>query len=266
MSKVILITGGSSGIGKAIADYLSEKNDHIVYGSSRNLNKLENTPFLPVKLDVTSDQSINDCVKKIIKDQGRIDVLINNAGVGITGPLEETPNVEIEKHFKTNLYGPINLIKMVLPHMRKNNSGLIINITSIAGYIGTPFRSIYSAGKSSLDIISETLNMETKDFNINVVCIAPGDYLTNISKGRFHSPVIEGSPYQLKYDSSLKKMNENITKGANPIKVAKLVNKIIHLKNPRKKYISGSFLERFGIVLKFILPQKFFEYLVLKLF
>ena len=133
MSKVILITGGSSGIGRAIATYLSEKNDYIVYGSSRNLNKLENTPFLPVELDVTSEQSINDCVEKIIKDQGRIDVLINNAGVGITGPLEETPNSEIEKHFKTNLYGPINLIKKVLPNMRKNNSGLILNITSIAG-------------------------------------------------------------------------------------------------------------------------------------
>ena len=168
MSKVILITGGSSGIGKAIATYLSKNNGYIVYGSSRNLKKLENTSFLPIKLDVTSKESISKCIQKIIKDQGRIDVLINNAGVGITGPLEETPNAEIEKHFKTNLYGPINLIKTVLPYMRKNNSGLIINITSIAGHIGTPFRSIYSAGKSSLDIISETLNMETKDFNINV--------------------------------------------------------------------------------------------------
>ena len=266
MSKVILITGGSSGIGKAIATYLSKNNGYIVYGSSRNLKKLENTSFLPIKLDVTSKESISKCIQKIIKDQGRIDVLINNAGVGITGPLEETPNAEIEKHFKTNLYGPINLIKTVLPYMRKNNSGLIINITSIAGHIGTPFRSIYSAGKSSLDIISETLNMETKDFNIKVVCVAPGDYLTNISKGRFHSPVIQGSPYEFKYNSSLNKMNENITKGANPIKVAKLVNKIIHSKNPKKKYISGSLLERFGIILKFILPQKVFEFLVLKLF
>ena len=116
-----------------------------------------------MKLDVTSDQSINECVKKIIKDQGRIDVLINNAGVGITGPLEETPNVEIEKHFKTNLYGPINLNQNgFTSYMRKNNSGLIINITSIAGHIGTPFRSIYSAGKSSLDIISETLKYGDK--------------------------------------------------------------------------------------------------------
>ena len=104
MSKVILITGGSSGIGKAIATYLSKNNDYIVYGSSRDLKKLENTSFLPIKLDVTSQGSISECVQKILKDQGRIDVLINNAGVGITGPLEETPNAEIEKHFKTNLY------------------------------------------------------------------------------------------------------------------------------------------------------------------
>ena len=266
MSKVILVTGGSSGIGRSIASYVHEKNNYVVYGSSRDIKKLDDVSFVPIELDVTSEKSINGCVEKIINEQGRIDVLINNAGVGITGPLEEIPNSEIEKHFKTNLYGPINLIKKVLPHMRKNNNGLIINITSIAGHIGTPYRSIYSAGKSSLDIISETLNMETKDFNVKVVCVAPGDYLTNISKGRFHSPVLEGSAYQHKYESSLKKMNENITKGANPIKVAKLVNKIIHLKNPRKKYVSGSFLERFGIILKFVLPQRFFEYLVLKLF
>ena len=266
MSKVILVTGGSSGIGRAIATYVNEKNNYVVYGSSRNLKKLDDVAFVPIELDVTSEKSINECIEKIISENGKIDVLINNAGVGITGPLEETPNSEIEKHFKTNLYGPINLIKKVLPYMRKNNGGLIINITSIAGYIGTPYRSIYSAGKSSLDIISETLNMETKDFNVKVVCVAPGDYLTNISKGRFHSPVIEGSTYQHKYESSLRKMNENISKGANHLKVAQLINKIIHLKNTRKKYVSGSFLDRFGIILKFILTQRLFEYLVLKLF
>jgi short-subunit dehydrogenase len=108
--------------------------------------------------------------------------------------------------------------------------------------------------------------METKGFNINIVCVAPGDYLTNISKGRFHSPIIKGSVYEKSYKASLDKMNENIKKGANPIKVAKLIDKIINTKNPKLKYVSGSFLERFGIVLKFILPQKLFEYLVLKLF
>ena len=167
MSKVILITGGSSGIGKAIATYLSKNNSYIVYGSSRDLKKLENVSFLPIKLDVTSEESISECVQKIIKDQGRIDVLINNAGVGITGPLEETPNAEIEKHFKTNLYGPINLIKTVLPYMRKNNSGLIINITSIAGYLGLPYWGTYCASKSSFNIIAESLNIELKKYNVD---------------------------------------------------------------------------------------------------
>mgnify|MGYP006234292555 FL=1 len=150
--------------------------------------------------------------------------------------------------------------------MRIENRGLIINITSIAGHIGTPYRSVYSAGKSSLDIISETLSMEVKDFNIDVVSIAPGDYLTDISSRRYHSALIKGSPYEKKYSSSLKKMNKNVSKGANPIKIAKLVFKIVNTKNPKKNYISGSALEKFGIILKFILPQRFFEYLVLKLF
>ena len=108
--------------------------------------------------------------------------------------------------------------------------------------------------------------MEVKDFNINIVCVAPGDYLTNISKGRFHSPIIKDSSYETSYKSSLDKMNDNIKKGADPIKVAKLIYKIINTDKPKIKYISGSFLERFGIILKFILPQKVFEYLVLKLF
>ena len=266
MSKIILITGGSSGIGRAIASFLSSRDDYIIYGTSRNIENHKNLNFNLIQLDVTSIDSINACIDKVISKHGKLDILINNAGVGITGPMEETPNEEIEKHFKTNLYGPINIMKKVLPHMRKNNSGLIINITSIAGHIGTPFRSIYSAGKSSLDIISETLNMEVKDFNINIVCVAPGDYLTNISKGRFHSPIIKDSSYETSYKSSLDKMNDNIKKGADPIKVAKLIYKIINTDKPKIKYISGSFLERFGIILKFILPQKVFEYLVLKLF
>ena len=114
MSKVILVTGGSSGIGRSIASYIHEKNNYVVYGSSRDIKKLDVVSFVPIELDVTSEKSINGCVEKIINEQGRIDVLINNAGVGITGPLEETPNSEIEKHFKTNLYGPINLIKNCL--------------------------------------------------------------------------------------------------------------------------------------------------------
>ena len=263
MYKVILITGGSSGIGKAIGEYLIKK-EFTVYGTSRDISKYPESKFKLLTMDVTNNHQIKSCVNHVVNEQGRIDVLINNAGVGITGPLEEIPEEEIHKHFKTNLYGPINMIKAVLPPMRKERKGLIINITSIAGYVGSPFRSVYSAGKAALDLISETLNMETKEFKINVVSLAPGDYLTNIPKGRFHSPVNETSPYKKSYKKGLDIMNKHIDSGADPKKVGKLVYKIISSGSPKKKYLSGSFIETLAPFLKFILPQRVFEYIVMK--
>ena len=263
MYKIILVTGGSSGIGKAIGEYLADKG-YTVYGTSRDISKYPESKFRLLTLDVTNNDQINSCINQIINLEGRIDVLINNAGVGITGPLEETPEEEIHKHFKTNLYGPINMIKAVLPFMRKERNGLIINITSIAGYVGSPFRSIYSAGKAALDLISETLNMETKEFKINVVSIAPGDYLTNIPKGRFHSPVKEESPYKNSYKKGLETINKHIDSGADPKIIGKLVYKILNSRNPKKKYLSGSFIETLAPFLKFILPQRLFEYIVMK--
>ena len=152
-NKEAVITGAASGIGKAIATTFAQQGAtvHLVDLDKQKLKILSKTiednggKAISHLCDVQEENN----VQKIFESIHAMDVLINNAGVGITGPLEEIPITEIEKHFKTNLYGPINLIKTVLPYMRKNNSGLIINITSIAGHIGTPFRSIYSSGKSS---------------------------------------------------------------------------------------------------------------------
>ena len=263
MYKVILITGGSSGIGKAIGEYLTAKG-FVVYGTSRDKSKYPHSKFKLLTLDVTNNEHIISCVKQVVEKEGRLDVLVNNAGVGITGPLEEIPEKEIHKHFRTNFYGPINMIKAVLPIMRKQKIGLIINITSIAGYVGSPFRSVYSAGKAALDMISETLNMETKEFNIKVVSLAPGDYLTNIPKGRYHSPIIHNSPYQNSYRKGLDIMNKHIDSGADPKIIGRLVYKILNTQNPKKKYLSGSFIETLAPFLKFILPQSFFEYIVMK--
>src|SRR6478609_412882 len=135
MKKVILITGGSSGIGKAIGEFLLEK-ECIVYGTSRNASAISNSKIKLVDLDVRNSDSIKACIARVLELEGRIDVLINNAGVGITGPLEE-----IKNNFETNVFGPIETMKAVLPQMRTQKSGLIINITSIAGYMGLPFRS-----------------------------------------------------------------------------------------------------------------------------
>ena len=133
--KVVLITGGSSGIGKSIGTLLKSKG-YFVYGTTRDLNRypdFENFDLL--ELDVRNTDSIQNAINTIIKKEGRLDVLINNAGVGITGPLEETPHSEIVNAFDTNFHGPLQMIKAVLPQMRKQKSGLILNITSIAGRI-----------------------------------------------------------------------------------------------------------------------------------
>ena len=142
MSKVVLITGGSSGIGKSVGEFLQIKG-FKVYGTSRNPDNYPDSKFPIVALDVTEPETISRCINEVLEKESKIDVLINNAGAGITGPIEEIPETEIKRNFETNFFGPISVIKAVLPSMRKQNSGLIINVTSIAGYMGLPYRGIY---------------------------------------------------------------------------------------------------------------------------
>ncbi|WP_299891922.1 SDR family oxidoreductase [uncultured Lacinutrix sp.] len=257
MSKVILITGGSSGIGKSIGEYLT-KNGFTVYGTSRSAEKYKDHPFKIVGLDVKDIDSINKAVAEVIAAEGQLDVVINNAGVGITGPIEEIPQAEIQHNFDTNLFGPINVIKAVLPQMRNQNSGLIINITSIAGYMGLPYRGIYSASKGALELLTEAFRIELKDFNINMCNIAPGDFATNIAAGRFHAPLKEESPYK-KYGSVLKDIDEHVDKSNDPIQVSKMVLKVINTKKPKTHYKVGAFMQKLSIVLKFLLPDKVYE-------
>ncbi len=261
MSKVVLITGGSSGIGKSIGEFLSDEN-YKVFGTSRNPNNYKESKFPIVALDVTDNNSIFKCIESVINTEGKIDVLINNAGVGITGPIEEIPESEIKQNFETNFFGPLNVIKAVLPEMRKQNSGLIINITSIAGYMGLPYRGVYSASKSSLEIITEAFRMEIKDFNIHMANVAPGDFVTNIAAGRYHAPVKKDSPYS-KYGEVLNAIDEDVNKSSDPRAVAKVVHRIIETKNPKIHYKVGDFMQKFSIVLKRILPDKIYEKLLI---
>lgn len=262
MSKVVLVTGGSSGIGKSIGEYLIDKN-YKVYGTSRNPGSYKNSKFPILSLDVSDRTSINKCIELVLKKEGRVDVLINNAGVGITGPIEETPEDEIKKNFETNFFGPINVIKATLPSMRDQNFGLIINITSIAGYMGLPYRGIYSSSKAALEVITETFRMELKDFNIKMTNVAPGDFATNIAASRFHCPIKSNSPYSPKYDQVLKAIDDDVNNSSDPIDVAKCIHKIIETKNPKIHYKVGAFMQKFSIVLKRILPDKVYEKLLI---
>jgi NAD(P)-dependent dehydrogenase (short-subunit alcohol dehydrogenase family) len=258
MNKVVLITGGSSGIGKSIGEFLHHKG-FVVYGTSRNPEKVLNAIFPLIDLDVRDVDSINKAVAKVIAISGRLDVVINNAGVGITGPLEEIPTVEIKNNFETNLFGPIEVMKAVLPQMRAQQSGLIINITSIAGYMGLPYRSVYSASKGALELITEALRMEVKPFGIQITNVAPGDFATNIAAGRFHAPLLKGSAYEKTYGETLKTMDEHVNSGSNPNEMAEAVYKIIQTKEPKIHYKIGVFMQKFSIVLKRILPDKVYE-------
>ena len=258
MSKVVLITGGSSGIGKSIGEFLHQKG-FVVYGTSRNPEKITNSIFPLVALDVRDKQSIVNCVAEVIQKSGRLDIVINNAGVGITGPIEEIPTEEIRNNFETNLFGPIEVMKAVLPQMREQKSGLIINITSIAGYMGLPYRGIYSASKGALELITEALRMEVKSFGIQITNVAPGDFATNIAAGRYHAPVVKGSAYEVPYGNTLKEMDSHVDSGSNPNEMAEAIFSIIQTRNPKVHYKVGAFLQKFSIVLKRILPDTVYE-------
>ncbi|GAA4882233.1 SDR family oxidoreductase [Flaviramulus aquimarinus] len=262
MSRVILITGGSSGIGKSMGEFLTEKG-FKVYGTSRTPEKYKNSAFPILALDVSDVTSIKQAVSTIIEKENRLDILINNAGAGITGPIEEIPEAEIKNNFDTNFFGPINVIKAVLPKMREQHSGLIINITSIAGYMGLPYRGIYSASKGALELLTEAFRMELKNFNIKMTNVAPGDFATNIAAGRYHAPTLDNSPYMKPYGDTLDLMNRHVDNGSNPNIMAKAVYKVIMTPNPKVHYKVGEFMQKFSIVLKRILPDKVYEKLLM---
>ena len=257
--EVVLVTGASSGIGKAVAEFLHNKG-FIVYGTTRDVSKYPDFgPFTLIRLDVNKEKQVREAVAEVVEKEGRLDILVNNAGVGITGPIEETPYEEILKAFETNFHGPIRMIKEVLPQMRSQGKGLIVNITSIAGYMGLPFRGVYSASKGALELVTEALRMETQGFGINITNLAPGDFATNIASGRYHAPVKENSPYREVYQNSLDLMNAHVDSGKDPIMVAEKIFSIIKSNNPKVHYRVGTPLQKFSVFLKKILPDKVYE-------
>ena len=263
MSKVVLITGASSGLGKATAEHLNSLG-YRVYGTSRDPKRYADSfPFPLLALEITDEESIQHCVATILEKEGRIDVLINNAGVGITGPMEEIDLKAVRENFSTNCFGPLHMAQAVLPQMRDQKKGLIINITSIAGAMGLPFRGVYSASKSALSIISESLRMEVKSFGIQVCTLAPGDYATDIASRRYHAPVLEKSPYKKVYQHSLDTMNTHVDAGHAPHELALEIEKIIIHTKVNVHYHQGPFMQKLSVILKRILPANQFEKLIM---
>ena len=263
MSKVVLITGSSSGFGKLIAKKLSNFG-YKVYGTCRNSEKYKKPKkYKLLSCDVTNSLDLKRIVKSITDKENKIDILINNAGIGFTGPIEEISTENLIKTFETNLFGHIKLIQSVIPIMRKNKSGLIINITSIAAYNSIPYVGVYSSTKASLKIIGESLNMELKPFGIKVVNIAPGDYKTNAIDNRNDTKIDINSPYYNSYSSLINKWDSNMKESRDPNEISNLVFKVINTPNPKINYIIGGFLQKISIKLRKILPEKIYQKLIM---
>lgn len=264
MSGVVLVTGASSGIGKSIANFFSSRG-FTVYGTSRNPERHPAGPFELLSLELTDRDSIEAAVRRVIEEEGSIDILLNNAGIGLVGPLETLPADEIARAFQVNVRGPIDLMRAVLPHMREQQGGVIINITSIAAYMGLPYRGIYCATKAALEVLTESIRMEVKDFGVKVANLAPGDFSTGIAAHRYELPLEETSAYAVSYGSALDAIHQSDADSSAALsKVAKKVYEIARTADPKVHYKVGKPLERFAIVLKRLLPDKTYEKLLIK--
>jgi NAD(P)-dependent dehydrogenase (short-subunit alcohol dehydrogenase family) len=258
MKKIILITGISSGFGKQTAELLAA-DGHTVYGTVRR--NVETSPSVTVlNLDLTNIDSIRQTVQTIVVKEGRIDVLINNAGMHTGGPIETSPLENIKLQMDTNFLGMVNLTREVLPVMRKQGGGTIINFSSIGGLMGLPFQAFYSAGKFAIEGFSEALRMEVRKFNIKIILINPGDFHTNNSANRrnFLAPSDTTDPYNEQYMRTLAIIEKDEANGWDPRVLAGKLVRIIECKNPRQRYIISSFEQKLAVVLKYILPGKLF--------
>jgi len=262
MKKVILITGVSSGFGKQTAELLAAKG-HTVYGTVRNESGSDDMVNY-LNMDLTDNDSIKKAVSVVFEKEGRIDVLINNAGMLTGGPIETSPVDNIKLQMETNFMGMVHLSREVLPVMRQQGGGTIINFSSIGGLMGLPFQAFYSAGKFAIEGFSEALRMEVKQFNIKIVLINPGDFHTNVSANRrnFLAPTGINDPYHEQFAKTLAVIEKNEANGWEPVVLARKIVKIVECKNPRQRYIIASFEQKLSVVLKYILPGSWFRKII----
>ena len=262
MKKVILITGISSGFGKETSALLA-KEGHTVYGTVRKIYDYKG-PVNILRMDLTDALSIRNAVLSVVQKEGRIDVLINNAGMLIGGPVETSPLEYIKLLMDTNFTGTVNLTKEVLPIMRRNGGGTIINFSSIAGLFGLPYQGIYSASKFAIEGFSEALRIEIRKFNIKVVLINPSDFHTNNSANRrnFLSPTGNDDPYKTQYEKTLAAIEKDEANGWEPVVLARKLVRIVECKNPRQRYFVATFVSKLAVALKHILPPKLFSKLI----
>ncbi len=267
---VVLIVGASSGMGKAIAEFLA-KEGFKVYGTSRKIT--EDKPLQAneggfikmLQLDVCNQESITNAINFVQEIEGGIDVLINCAGFGLAGSVEDTTHEEAFMEFNTNFFGIHRMCRSVIPIMRKKGKGLIINISSTAGLVPVPYQAFYSASKFALEAMTEGMRTEVKPFGINVSLLEPGDTKTGFTKNRVLVKASKDSIYNKTLNSSIERMIRDEQSGPPPIGIVKNVKRIMLSNNPPVRIVVGP-INKILAFLKRVLPSRLVVYIVSKLY
>jgi NAD(P)-dependent dehydrogenase (short-subunit alcohol dehydrogenase family) len=271
--KVVFITGASSGIGRATAQLLA-KHNYTVYGAARRIDRLkelEPQGIKPLVMDVTDETSVSNAVNEVIKNEDRIDVLINNAGYGEYGAVEDVSIENAKKQLDVNLFGLVRITQLIIPHMRKQKSGKIVNVTSIGGKMATPMGGWYHASKFAVEGLSDSLRLEVRQFGIDVIIIEPGgiktewagianDTMMKASGHSAYSHFAAAAPFA---EAAAKATSDD--KAPEPVVIAALIKKAIEARKPKARYVKG-FMAKPILFAKKLLSDAMFDKVILSQF
>jgi NAD(P)-dependent dehydrogenase (short-subunit alcohol dehydrogenase family) len=256
---VALVTGASSGIGAACATRLAA-DGYRVFGTSRRAPPGQTEGIEWLRLDVCDADSVATGVRQVIDAAGRIDVLVNNAGMGLAGAVEDTTPEDLVEQLDTNLLGPLRLVRAVAPHMRAQGAGRIVQISSLAGRIGVPFQGAYAASKFALEGLSEALALELRPFGIDVVLVQPGDMRSGFGAARrWTDGARASSVYRARATHAVATTEQAEQNGPPPERAARLVARIAAARRPRLRYVCATPTERCALLLQRLLPGRLFE-------
>ncbi|WP_343675317.1 oxidoreductase [Chitinophaga sp.] len=267
MKKTVLVTGASAGIGKATAILLAQNGYHV-YGAARRMEKMQDLEaygIRPIVLDVTKDESIKDGISQILKEAGSIDILVNNAGFGLEGAIEDVSIEDARYQLEVNVFGAMRLAQLVLPKMRENKYGKIVNISSVGGKIAFPLGGWYHASKFALEALSDSMRIEVREFGIDVIVVEPG--ATKSEWGTIATDSLMKISGHTAYKELATKTHKVFTQLSNgiaePIVIAKLVKKGIEAGNPKTRYTGKEMNSRALLILRKILSDKLMDRLIM---
>lgn len=262
MKRVVLVTGGSSGIGRAIVELFVQKG-YEVLAASRSANSIAIEGARNIVLDVTDAASVQSVMSTIEKDYGALFALINSAGLGMVGSIEDTTPEELQELFQTNLLGVHHMCKYALPLLRKCKRSYIVNITSMAAQMALPYRGIYCASKFAVEGYTESLSQEVRADGIRAVIVEPGDVLTSINSNR--KVVSNLSPHHAAKQTAVhRQINREVELGWKPERIAQAVYAIVQKKEPRLRYRVAGFNAKLAYYMMRLLPDRWFEQVIMR--